>query len=90
MIRIKSVTPLEKYWVHLEFTNGEQKDVDLELFLRGAIFEPIKKDIKQFRSIRVDKELGTIVWENGADIDPDVLYGDKIPEWMEPQYNEVE
>jgi hypothetical protein len=36
-----------------------------------------------FRSVRVDEELGTIVWENGADIDPDVLYGAYVPAWME-------
>ncbi|MEW5986958.1 MAG: hypothetical protein AB1791_10025 [Chloroflexota bacterium] len=36
-----------------------------------------------FRSVRVDDELGTLVWENGADIDPDVLYGLYSPAWME-------
>ncbi len=27
-----------------------------------------------FRQVRVDRELGTIVWPNGADVCPDVLY----------------
>jgi len=27
-----------------------------------------------FRQVRVDHELGTIVWPNGADVCPDVLY----------------
>lgn len=84
MIEVRFVKPLEKFQVMLEFTNGEQKIVDLEPFLRGPIFEPLRQNPEVFRSVRVDEELGTIVWENGADIDPDVLYGTHIPVWMEP------
>ena len=83
MIRICSVKPLDGFQVHLEFTNGERKIVDLEPFLRGPIFEPLRENPEVFRSVRVDEELGTIVWENGADIDPDVLYGTYVPAWME-------
>jgi hypothetical protein len=32
-----------------------------------------------FRQVRVDEELGTIVWPNGVDMDPDVLHGDFEP-----------
>ena len=85
MILVSSVKPLEKFKVLLEFTNGEQKTVDLEPFLRGPIFEPLKPDPKRFRAVRVDEELGTIVWDNGADIDPDVLYGAHVPAWMETE-----
>jgi hypothetical protein len=35
------------------------------------MFEPLREDPKLFRQLRVDDELGTIVWPNGADMDPD-------------------
>lgn len=74
MIRIQAVKPLEKFKVQLTFTDGSQKEVDLEPYLYGPIFEPLRNDPALFRSVKVDQELGTIVWDNGADIDPDVLY----------------
>ena len=85
MIEVRSVKPLGNFEVLLEFSNGEQKVINLEPLLRGPIFEPIRRDPALFRSVSVDKELGTIVWENGADIDPDVLYGRYQPAWMETE-----
>lgn len=75
MIRVISVKILNGYIVKLKLNNGSNKIVDLKPFLRGPIFEPIKQNYKLFVSLKVDKTLGTIVWEDGADIDPDVLLG---------------
>jgi hypothetical protein len=85
MILIRSVKPLEKFLVLLEFSDGEQKTVDLDPLLRGPIFEALRQDPKLFRAVHVDQDLGTIVWENGADMDPDVLYGSHRPAWMETE-----
>lgn len=79
MVRVRKVQPLEGFKVSLEFTDGTVKTVDLEPYLRGPIFEPIRRDRAKFCSVRVDEELGTIVWEGGADIDPDVLRWDRVP-----------
>ena len=43
-----------------------------------------------FDQVSVDANLGTVVWPNGADIDPDVLYArvtgeplpDFAPDWI--------
>jgi hypothetical protein len=83
LVRIQSVEPLEGYRVRLGFTDNTQRIVDLELYLHGPIFESIRDDPMVFRSVRVDKRMGTIVWDNGADIDPDVLYYNLKPAWME-------
>jgi hypothetical protein len=83
LIRVKSVKPLDGFKVQLGFENGTQKEVDLELYLHGPIFEPIRNDPALFRAVKV--EGGSIAWSNGADIDPDVLYYGLNPAWMEPE-----
>jgi hypothetical protein len=37
--------------------------------------------MRVFRSVKVKE--GTIAWDNGADIDPDVLYYGLTPAWAE-------
>jgi hypothetical protein len=83
MVRISDVKVLEGFKVNLTFTNGSQKVVDLERFLWGPVFEPIRENRELFCAVRVDEEAGTIVWPNGADIDPDVLYLGLKPACME-------
>ncbi|MBI5649878.1 MAG: DUF2442 domain-containing protein [Chloroflexi bacterium] len=85
LVRIQSVQVIQGFHVRLAFTDGTSKEIDLEMYLRGPIFEPIRNDPLMFRSVRVDKRMGTIVWDNGADIDPDVLYYGLKPAWMETE-----
>jgi hypothetical protein len=85
MIWVRSVTVLDRFRVRLEFSDGVEKVVDLDPLLHGPIFEPLRENPDLFRTVRVDDELGTIVWPNGADIDPDVLYGTHVPAWMEAE-----
>jgi hypothetical protein len=62
-----------KYRLLLTFEDGEERLVDLGLHLDGKIFEPLK-DIAYFKSFRVNEDLDTVVWENGADFSPDFLF----------------
>ena len=83
MVRVTSVDVSEGFELLLGFSNGERKVIDVEWLLHGPIFDPIREDPDFFRTVRVDEECGTIVWPNGADIDPDVLYGSYLPAWLE-------
>jgi len=82
LVRVREVEPLDGFKVNLTFTNGSSKVIDLDKFLRGPVFEPMRRDSELFRAVKVDEEAGTIVWPNGADIDPDVLYLGLKPAWM--------
>lgn len=82
MIRVKDVTPLKGYSVRLTFTDGTNRDVDFAPYLRGPVFEALR-DPAKFREVSVDPELGTIVWPNGADLCPDVLYHGRSPASLE-------
>lgn len=74
-IRVETVEPLDGYVLRLGFGDGTTRDVDLEPELWGHVFEPLR-DPAAFRQVTVDHDLGTIVWPNGADMDPVVLHGD--------------
>jgi hypothetical protein len=84
-VRITTVTPLEGFQVQLGFTDGTTKAIDLQPYLHGPIFDPIRNDLQVFRAVKVDARMGTIVWDNGADIDPDVLYKGLPPAWREEE-----
>ena len=85
MVRIRGVEALDGFRVRLSLTDGSTREVDLRPYLNGPVFEPVRSDAGFFRSVQVDHELGTIVWPNGADIDPDVLYHGLKPAWMEKE-----
>lgn len=71
--RVKKVLYLKGYKLLLTFYDRKQKVIDVEPFLKGEVFEPLK-DIEYFKKVKIHKELHTIYWPNGADFCPDVLY----------------
>jgi hypothetical protein len=79
LVRVQSVESREEYTVTIHFTDGSRREVNLDPYLHGPIFEPIRNDPALFRAMQVEE--GTIAWPNGADIDPDVLYYGLTPAW---------
>jgi hypothetical protein len=89
LVRVKGVEVLDGFKVRLTFTDESKRVIDLDAYLNGPVFEPIRTDPKLFQAVRVDEEAGTIVWPNGADLDPDVLYLGLKPAWMETEEEEL-
>jgi hypothetical protein len=71
LLRIRSVSPEEKFHLRLTLTDGTEVVRDVSSLLEGLIFEPIRSDAAEFHKVRA--AAGTAVWPNGADLDPDVL-----------------
>jgi len=61
------------YVVYLKFNDGAEGYVDLGDELYGEMFAPLR-DKEKFKAFKVDPELDTIVWENGADLAPEFLH----------------
>ena len=70
---ITKAKPLGGYRVWLEFNDGLRGEVDLEAWLFGPVFEPLK-DPSYFGRLAVNPDLHTIVWPNGADFAPEFLH----------------
>lgn len=64
---------LHAYELEISFNDGRTGVADLSDILKGEIFTSLKNE-QQFAKFRVDDELETIVWENGADLAPEYLY----------------
>lgn len=73
MKRVIEAEYLKDYKILITFNNGIKKIVDLENDLWGTMFKPLK-DKNIFKQFRVDRDIHTIVWANGADFSPDCLY----------------
>ena len=71
---ISSVQPLGNYQLHLKFEDNQEGVVDISQLIEfTGIFAPLQ-DLTYFNQVKLNPEWGTIYWENGADLDPDVLY----------------
>lgn len=73
--RIIGVRVTGRFQLSLDFTDGSTGSVDLSSWIgdRGGVFAPLQ-DQTYFARVAVDADAGTIVWPNGVDLDPDMLY----------------
>ena len=73
-VDVVEVRPASGYRLFLRFEDGVQGEVDVAgLISFDGVFAWIR-DPQHFAEVRLLRELGTIGWPNGADLDPDVLY----------------
>ena len=59
--------------IQVEFADGVRRVIDFEPVLAGELYGPLR-DPEVFCGVRLDTEVGTLVWPNGADFDPATLH----------------
>jgi hypothetical protein len=70
---IKAVEVIGPHALRLRFEDGAVREVDLSGITEGEMYGPLR-DPKFFAQVRLNPEIETIEWPNGADFDPETLY----------------
>ncbi|HEX6681100.1 MAG TPA: DUF2442 domain-containing protein [Gaiellaceae bacterium] len=73
LIHVTAVEVVGDHRLRLTFEDGARGEVDLSAWQWQGVFEPLA-DPAYFRQVELDRQLGTIVWPNGADIAPETLH----------------
>ncbi len=61
------------YTLRIAFDDGAEQIIDFRPVLAGELFGPLS-DLELFHQVRIDPEVQTLVWPNGADFDPATLH----------------
>lgn len=61
------------YTLRIRFDDATEQTIDFRPILAGELFGPLS-DLALFGQARVDPEVHTLVWPNGADFDPATLH----------------
>jgi Protein of unknown function (DUF2442) len=61
------------YTLRVHFDDGSKQVINFRPILAGALFGPLR-DLTVFNQVRLDPEVHTLVWPNGADFDPATLH----------------
>lgn len=73
LLTIKKAKYLKDFEIEILFSNGETKIINLAGRLNGKIFQPLN-NLEYFKTVRLNPDLETISWDNGADFAPEYLF----------------
>jgi hypothetical protein len=76
--RVVSFEITARYILRVCFDDATEQIINFRPILSGEIYAPLR-DLTLFNQVRIDPEVHTLVWPNGADFDPETLH-----DW--PQY----
>ena len=71
--RVTSFEIVGPHSITVTFADGLTRTIDFLPILKGELYGPLR-DVDFFRRVRLDPEIHTLVWPNGADFDPATLH----------------
>lgn len=71
--RVKSFEIVGTYKLRVRFDDETEQTIDFQPVLAGELYGPLR-DLEMFNQVRIDPEVHTLVWPNGADFDPATLH----------------
>jgi glycine/D-amino acid oxidase-like deaminating enzyme len=71
--RVRSFRIEGSYTLRVQFDDNSEQVIDFEPVLAGELFRPLR-ELAVFQQVRLDPEVHTLVWPNGADFDPQTLH----------------
>src|SRR5258707_13633759 len=71
--RVRSFEIVSPYTLRVRFDDGTEQTIDFRPILAGEFYGPLR-DLELFNQVRIDPEVQTLVWPNGADFDPSTLH----------------
>jgi hypothetical protein len=77
LIRIQAAQALSGFRLRLTLTDGRVLERDVRGLLVGPVFQAIRESPERFAEVRV--AAGTVVWDGGGDLDPDLLIWGGLP-----------
>jgi hypothetical protein len=71
--KVRSVKIVAPYTLRVGFDDVTEQVIDFRPVLAGELYGPLH-DLSIFNQVRIDHEVHTLVWPNGADFDPATLH----------------
>lgn len=71
--RVTSFSIAGPYILRVEFEDHTHQVINFQPILAGNFYGPLR-DLQLFNQVRLDQEVHTLVWPNGADFDPATLH----------------
>jgi hypothetical protein len=71
--RVRSFEIVSDYTLRVRFDDDSEQTIDFRPILAGELFGPLR-DLEVFNKVRIDPDVYTLGWPNGADFDPATLH----------------